>query len=59
MKNELLPIKEYMKLFKKVKAMSPAEREKWVKDNNVPDDDDFVGFDGNEADRINKKKNSL
>ncbi len=56
MKNELLPIKDFMKLFKKVKAMNPEDQRKWAKDNNIPDDDDFPGFDGNEAERLLESK---
>lgn len=44
-----LSVEEYRALFKKIKAMSPEEREKWAKENNVPHDDDFAGFDSSAA----------
>lgn len=40
-----LPLDEYKALFRKLKGMTEEEREKWGKDNNIPDDDDFAGFD--------------
>ena len=46
-----LPIEDFMKLFKKVKAMTSKEQEKWAKDNNIPDDDDFAGFDSKNVKR--------